>query len=63
MFKDGWIVVHDEERSSRSSVVSDGFIQRDDQKFVKDGTSQFQNFHVNFHKFHSLFCIRLSQLG
>jgi hypothetical protein len=30
-------------------------------KFVKDGTSQFQNFHVNFQKFHTLFCMRLSQ--
>jgi hypothetical protein len=30
-------------------------------KFVKDGTSQFQNFCVNFHKFHALFSMRLSQ--
>jgi hypothetical protein len=28
--------------------------------FVKDGNSQFQNFCVNFHKFHALFCIRQS---
>jgi hypothetical protein len=28
---------------------------------VKDGTSQFQNFRVNFHKFHALFSMRLSQ--
>jgi hypothetical protein len=33
MFKDGRINVHDEERSGRSSVVSD------DKKFVKDGAS------------------------
>jgi hypothetical protein len=31
--------------------------------FVKDGASKFENFHVNFHKFHALFCMRLSQLG
>jgi hypothetical protein len=30
---------------------------------VKDGASQFQNFRVNFHKFHALFSTRLSQLG
>jgi hypothetical protein len=29
-------------------------------KFVKYGTAQFQNFHVNFHKFHALFPMRLS---
>jgi hypothetical protein len=29
-------------------------------KFVKDGTSQFQKFHVTFHKFHTLFSMRLS---
>jgi hypothetical protein len=27
---------------------------------VKDGTSQFQNFHANFHKFNALFSMRLS---
>jgi hypothetical protein len=32
-------------------------------KCVKDGASQFQNFRVNFHKFHALFSMRLSQLG
>jgi hypothetical protein len=31
-------------------------------KFVKDGASQFLNFHVNYHKFHALFSTRLSQL-
>jgi hypothetical protein len=30
-------------------------------KFVKEGTSQFLNFHVNFHIFHALFSTRLSQ--
>jgi hypothetical protein len=44
------------------SVVSDDLVQSVGQKFVKDGTSQFQNFHVNFHKFHAQFCMRLSQL-
>jgi hypothetical protein len=32
-------------------------------KSVKDGVSQFQNFRVNFHKFHALISTRLSQLG
>jgi hypothetical protein len=32
-------------------------------KFMKDGASQFQNFHVNFHKFNAPFSTRLSQLG
>jgi hypothetical protein len=32
-------------------------------QFVKDGDSQFQNFCVNFLKFHALFSMRLSQLG
>jgi hypothetical protein len=51
--------VYDEERSSWSSVISDDLVQGDDQKkSVKDGTSQLQNFRVNFHKFHAL-----SQLG
>jgi hypothetical protein len=31
--------------------------------FVKFGASQFQDFRVNFHKFHTLFSERLSQLG
>jgi hypothetical protein len=32
-------------------------------KFVKDAASQFLNSCVNFHKFHTLFSVRLSQLG
>jgi hypothetical protein len=32
-------------------------------KFVKESASQFQNFHVNFQKFHALFSMRLLQLG
>jgi hypothetical protein len=56
--------VHDEERSGRSSVVSDDLVQNVDQKnFVKNRASKFQNFHVNFHKFQVLFSTRLSQLG
>jgi hypothetical protein len=31
-------------------------------KFVKDGASQFQNFHVNSHKFHAIFSTRFSQV-
>jgi hypothetical protein len=32
-------------------------------KFVKGESSQFQNCRVNFHKFHILFSMKLSQLG
>jgi hypothetical protein len=63
MFKDGRINVHDEERSGRPSVVSNDLVQTVDQQICKYGASQFQNFHVNFHKFHSLFFTRFSQLG
>jgi hypothetical protein len=45
--------VHDEEQSGRPSVVSDNFVQSVDQLNCK--RSQFQNFRVNFHKFHALF--------
>jgi hypothetical protein len=45
----------------RPSVVSDDLVQSVEQKYVKDGTSKFQNFCVNFHKFHAIFCARLSQ--
>jgi hypothetical protein len=53
--------VHDEERNGRPSVVSDDLVQSVDKKFAKDGVSQFQNFRVDFHKFHALFSTRLSQ--
>jgi hypothetical protein len=48
---------------SQPSEVSYNLVQSVDQKCMKDGISQFQNFHVNFHKFHALFSTRLSQLG
>jgi hypothetical protein len=64
MFKDGQINVHDEEQSSRPSEVSDDLVQSVDKKrTVEDGTSQFQNFHGNFHKFHAMFLTRLLHLG
>jgi hypothetical protein len=63
MFKDGRTNVHDEERSGQPSIVSDDLVQSVDQISVKDGASQFQNFLVNFHKFHSLFLTILPQLG
>jgi hypothetical protein len=50
-------------KSGGPSVVSDDFVQNVDIKFVTDGASQFQNFRVNFHKFHALLSTRLSQLG
>jgi hypothetical protein len=41
------------------NVMSEGII-RPWCRMFKDGQ---RNFHVNFHKFHSLFSVRLSQLG
>jgi hypothetical protein len=32
-------------------------------QFVRDGASKFQTFRANFHKFHSVFSTRLTQLG
>jgi hypothetical protein len=60
MFKDGSKNFHDEQRSGQPSAVSDDLVQSVDQKFVKDGASHFQNFHVNLHTFHTLFSRRLS---
>jgi hypothetical protein len=54
MIKDGRTNVHDVKRSGRPSVVSDDLVQSVDQKSVKDGVSQFQNFPVNFNEFHAL---------
>jgi hypothetical protein len=34
-----------------------------DKKCAKDGSSQFQKFRMNFHKFQGMFSLRLSQLG
>jgi hypothetical protein len=63
MFKDGWTNVQDEERSGRPSVAGDDLVQVLTKKFPKDGTSQFQNFRVNFDTFHTLFSTRLSWIG
>jgi hypothetical protein len=41
-----------------TSIMSNDLVQSVEQKFVKDGTSQFQNFRVNFHKFHALISTR-----
>jgi hypothetical protein len=43
---------------SRPSIVSDDLVHS-----VEGGASEFQNFHVNFCKFHTLFSIRLLQFG
>jgi hypothetical protein len=48
---------------SQPSVVSNDLVQSIDKKILKDSTSQFQKFHLNFHNFHTLFSMRLSQLG
>jgi transposase len=63
MFEDGHTGIHDEERSGRPSVVSDDLVKALPKKICEDSTSQFQNFHVNFHKFHALFSMILSQFG
>jgi hypothetical protein len=55
MFKDGQTNVYNEEQYGRPSVVSD-LVELLIRKFVKDGASQFQNFHVNIHKLHALLC-------
>jgi hypothetical protein len=52
--------VHVEERSVRSPVMSDDLVQNVGQKMCEKGTSQFQNFHVKFHTFHTLFSARLA---
>jgi hypothetical protein len=52
----------------KSEVVSHLYwvmdlVRNVDKKFVKDNSSQFQNFCMNFHEFHALFITRLSYLG
>jgi hypothetical protein len=59
MFKDGRTNVHDEERSGRPSVCSEWWscsMDRTKNFVATDGALQFQNLHVNFHKFHTLLC-------
>jgi hypothetical protein len=46
----------------RPSVVSDGWMilfKVLTQKFMKDGTSQFRDFYMNFYKFHEIIRVRL----
>jgi hypothetical protein len=57
VFKYGQTDVHDKEQSDWLSEVSD-LVQSVDQKFVKYGTSQFQNIHV-FPQISTLFSTRL----
>jgi hypothetical protein len=53
VFKIGRNNVQGEERSRRSPVLNDILFN------AKDGASQFQNFHVNFHKFQAFFYVKL----
>jgi hypothetical protein len=57
--------MQDEERSCRPAICSEWVILYKvlTKKFMKDGDSEFQNFLVNFLKFHTLFSTRLLQLG
>jgi hypothetical protein len=51
MFNDRWTNVHKEKK-----VVDHlQWMMILTNQFVEDSTSQFQNFRVNFHKFHALF--------
>jgi hypothetical protein len=59
MFEDGQTNVHNEEPSGWPSAVRDD-LSECCPKFVKDGTSRFQNFYVNFHKCNVLFSTGLS---
>jgi hypothetical protein len=70
MFKDRWRNVHDEGQSDQPSVVSDKliiFFKVLTETFLKDDTSQFQNFNVDFtnsmhcslQDYHSLGCHKL----
>jgi hypothetical protein len=54
--------VTSEHAVGRPSVVSGDLIQCVDQKIVKDGASQFQNFPVDL-KTYTLLSTTLSQLG
>jgi hypothetical protein len=63
MFKDGRQMFTMKSEVVRTpSVMSDDLFQSVDQKICERRrfTSQFQNFHVNFHNFHALFSTRLS---
>jgi hypothetical protein len=57
-----WRNVHDEKRSVQLTVVSEDLVQNIGQK-ICERHRQFQNCHVNFHNFHALCCMRVSQLG
>jgi hypothetical protein len=58
MFKDGQ--TNEQTFMMKSEVVMFKMLTK---IFVKDGASQFENFYMNFLKFHALFSTRLSQLG
>jgi hypothetical protein len=45
------------------SVVSDDLVQSVDQQICENGASQFLDLSCDFHKFHALFSMKLSQLG
>jgi hypothetical protein len=50
--------VHDEEQSGRPTICSE--FKMLTKTFVEDEASRFQNFYVNFQKFHTPFFSRLS---
>jgi hypothetical protein len=60
MLKDGRRSDQDKAAGHQQWVILFNVLNKE---FVKDGSSQFQNYLVSFHKFHSLFSTRLWQLG
>jgi hypothetical protein len=44
------------------NIISEGTVRQWCRMF-KESTSQFPKFYMNFHRFHALFSMKLSQLG
>jgi hypothetical protein len=59
VLRDGQTNVHEKQRSGWPAILFNVLTE----KFAKDESSQFQNLHENFQKFHSLFPARLSLLS
>ncbi|GBM10369.1 hypothetical protein AVEN_169661-1 [Araneus ventricosus] len=62
-FNDGRTNVHDEARSGRPSVVSDGLVAKMNEKIRENRRFTIRMLFDEFHKFQKLFCVRLSQIA
>ena len=51
LFKEGRMYVHDEHRSGRPCVITDGLVKNVTQQFVEIVAFQFPNCPSSFHKF------------